>query len=98
MMECQTNIEVGPFEFNGPFKSYLQLEEESGVLAILVPTGSNYELLNVYATSNMRSSALMELSCRTNANINTVFATIRNESWNAKTSTMFASFIWSYFD
>jgi hypothetical protein len=94
----ESSIEIGPFEFSGPFVSYLELEERSGVLAILVPAGSDYQLLNVYATANLRSSALMEVSCRTLECCDSVFATIQNDSWDAKTNTMFAGFIWRYFD
>lgn len=87
-------IEIGPLDFEGPFISHLALKEQPGILATLVLSGDTYELLNVYSTGNLRSSALLELSCVRSKNPTVAVAAYPCKSMPPETSAALASLVW----
>ncbi len=89
-----TVIEIGPLDFDGPFISHLELKEQPGILATLVRSTENYELVNVYSTANLRSAALLELSCVRQNNPSIVVATYTGPDLKPEISAAMASLVW----
>lgn len=90
-------IEIGPLDFSGPFKSHFEIKEQAGILATLVQVGENYELLSVYSTANLRTSALLELSYNRQDNLQVVVATYLCNNVDAEMSTAMAGLVWKAF-
>lgn len=93
-----TLIEIGPLDFAGPFISHLSLKESSGILATLVRSSFDYELLNVYSTANLRASALLELSYHKDQNMEIAIAGYYCGNVSAEVSTALASLVWKTFN
>ena len=91
-------IEIGPLDFDGPFISHLELKEQPGILATLVRLEENYQLVNVYSTANLRSAALLELSCLRQNNPNIVVASFSGPGLKPETSAAMASLVWQSLD
>lgn len=91
-------IEIGPLDFDGPFISHLELKEQPGILATLVRLAENYQLVNVYSTANLRSAALLELSCLRQNNPNIVVASFSGPDLKPEISAAMASLVWQSLD
>jgi hypothetical protein len=57
-------LAIGCFEFCGPFRSFMDCREEAGVIALLRPGlgGVQDQIVNIYYTANVKSSAFLELA------------------------------------
>ena len=89
-------IEIGPLDFSGPFLSHLSLKDEPGILATLVVVNDNFQLLNVYSTAKLRSSALLELSYLRQNNPEVVVAAYPSKL-SPELTTAMASLVWQTF-
>ncbi|MBU6452820.1 MAG: hypothetical protein KGS72_13625 [Cyanobacteria bacterium REEB67] len=84
---------VGCFEFCGPFRSFMDLCEEGGVIAILRPSpgGGLYQILNIYYTANVKSSAFLELADGDALTEGSMVAVLYTQVLNAESATNLAS-------
>ncbi|MBS1990082.1 MAG: hypothetical protein JSS83_06160 [Cyanobacteria bacterium SZAS LIN-3] len=90
-------IQIGPVIFQGPHYCHSKVQDKSGILAIVIPNRYNYQLLNVYATSNLKASANLELAFERTSRPNIAVATHRASDEDMELYTLTADFLWKVF-
>ncbi|GEM_PF-1164180 len=93
-----SSILIGPLEFKGPSNTLSAFEPLPGLLAVLVEQPHGYELVHIYQTANIKSSATLELSDNFLEDHNVALAAYYTAHLDAMQRHSLATLVWREFD